>query len=71
MMAALEPHERDLFTENRKNGRMEHPDAVAFDALARLCEASVKAGPGPEPTPGSRPLAMVIVHMSKTAYERG
>ena len=41
MMAALEPYERALFAENRKNGRMEHPDAVAFDALVRLCEASV------------------------------
>ena len=28
MMAALEPFERDLFTENRTNRRPEHPDAV-------------------------------------------
>lgn len=71
MMAALEPFERDLFTENRKNGRREHPDAVAFDALVRLCEQSVRDSTGPERKTGSRPLAMVIIHMSKTAYERG
>jgi len=71
MMAALEPFERDLFTENRKNGRREHPDAVAFDALVRLCEQSVRDSTGPERKTGSRPLAMVIIHMSKAAYERG
>ena len=71
MMAALEPYERELFGENRTNGRMEHPDAVAFDALVRLCEESIKSATGPGRTTGSRPLAMVIIHMSKAAYERG
>ena len=71
MMASLEPYERELFEDNRKNGRPEHPDAVAFDALVRLCEHSVRLRTGPERTTGSRPLAMVIVHMSKSAYERG
>ncbi|MEO6467724.1 MAG: hypothetical protein ABIP21_01390, partial [Acidimicrobiia bacterium] len=71
MMAALEPFERDLFTENRTNGRRVHPDAVAFDALVRLCEQAVCESTRPERKTGSRPLAMVIVHMSKTAYERG
>ncbi len=71
MMAALEPFERECFEENRKNGRPEHPDAVAFDAMVRLCEQSVKNATGPERTSGTRPLAMVIVHMSRAAYERG
>lgn len=71
MMAALEPFERARFDENQKNRRAEHPDAVAFDALVRLCEQSVKTSTGPEQTTGSRPLAMIIIHMSKTAYERG
>ena len=71
MMAALEPFERELFAENRTNGRMEHPDAVAFDAMVRLCEQSIKSATGPERKVGSRPLATVIVHMSKAAYERG
>ena len=71
MMAALEPFERDLFTENRTNSRPEHPDTVAFDAVIRLCEQSVRDSTGPERKTGSRPLAMVIIHMSKTAYERG
>ena len=71
IMAALEPHERALFTENRTNGRAEHPDAVAFDALVRLCEQAVRTATGPEPKTGSRPLAMIIIHMTKTAYERG
>ena len=71
MTAALEPFERELFEDNRTSGRAEHPDAVAFDAMVRLCEHSVKTAIGPERTTGSRPLAMVIVHMSKAAYERG
>ncbi len=71
MMAALEPYERDLFEDNRKSDRPEHPDAVAFDAMVRLCEQSVMARTGPERSTGSRPLAMVVVHMSKAAYERG
>ncbi len=71
MMAALEPIERAIFEANRTNGRPEHPDAVAFDAIVRLCEQSVMARTGPERTTGSRPLAMVVVHMSKAAYERG
>ena len=71
MMAALEPFERECFEENRKHGRAEDADAVAFDAMVRLCESSVKASTSPERTSGSRPLAMVIVHMSRAAYERG
>ena len=71
MMASLEPFERELFTENRTNSRREHPDVVAFDAMVRLCEQSITASTTPERTTGSRPLAMVIIHMSKAAYERG
>ena len=71
MMASLEPFERELFTENRTNSRREHPDTVAFDAMVRLCEQSITASTTPERTTGSRPLAMVIIHMSKAAYERG
>lgn len=71
MMAALEPIERSLFEDNRKSGRAEHPDAIAFDAMVRLCEESVTAATGPERSTGSRPLAMVVVHMTKAAYERG
>lgn len=71
IMAAIEPYERELFQDNRKSCRPEHPDAVAFDAMVRLCEQSVMTGTGSQRTTGSRPLAMVVVHMSKDAYERG
>ena len=71
IMAALEPFERSLFEEHRASGRPEHPDATAFDALGRLCASSASATEARERTRGSRPLAMVVVHVSKAAYERG
>ena len=71
IMAALEPFERTLFEEQRAGGRPEHPDATAFDALGRLCASSTSAVGTGERTHGSRPLAMVVVHVSKAAYERG
>ncbi len=71
VMAALEPFERTLFEEHRASGRPEHPDATAFDALGRLCASSSSAADAGVPTSGSRPLAMVVVHVSKAAYERG
>ncbi len=71
IMAALEPFERTLFEEHRAAGRPEHPDATAFDALGRLCASSASAADADARTRGSRPLAMVMVHVSKAAYERG
>ncbi len=75
IMAALEPFERELFETNRTNKTLVHPEAVAFDALVQLTE-SVSGGtdgpsaPGPK-TRGSRPLGMVVVHVSHAAYRRG
>ena len=45
IMAALEPFEQQLFEANRARGRFAHPDAVAFDALARLAAGSAAANP--------------------------
>ena len=37
IMASLETLERELFERNRQAKNIEHPDAVAFDALVALC----------------------------------
>ena len=37
IMASLETFERELFERNRQAKNIEHPDAVAFDALVALC----------------------------------
>jgi hypothetical protein len=77
VMAALEPHERELFEVARQTKQIEHPEALAFDALVGLCERSTcgsepKAGDRPRARRrGNRPLAMVVLHVSHDAYERG
>jgi len=68
IMAALEAHERDLFECNRKARRVEHPEAVAFDALVRLAQTSRPSDAGHE---RRRPLATIHVHVSAAAYARG
>jgi hypothetical protein len=68
VMAALEPHERSLFETNRKARRVEHPDAVAFDAMVRLADEAPAAGRGRR---GGRALATLHVHVSAAAYARG
>ena len=40
VMAALQPHEAELFDQARSSGRREHPDALAFDALAQMADES-------------------------------
>ena len=82
IMAALQPLEKQLFEQNRAAKRIEHPDAVAFDALVTLCDRFTRgqaadAGPGNASTGattrtrGTRPLATIVVHVSHAAYERG
>ena len=73
IMAALEPYEQELFEANRAQGRLDHPDAVAFDALVQLAAGSTEADPSRPTgrTRAARALATVVVHVSKTAYERG
>ncbi|MBK5288462.1 MAG: hypothetical protein JJE46_08340 [Acidimicrobiia bacterium] len=71
IMAALEPFEQAVFEGNRASGRAEHPDAVAFDALTRLCTPNRGAAPAATRTRGARPLATVVVHVSETAFCRG
>ena len=78
-MAALEPFERELFETARRNKQIEHPDATVFDALVAMAEKSA-CGVGTDddscpartqPKRGGRALAIVVLHVSKHAYERG
>jgi hypothetical protein len=69
VMAALEPFEQALFTDNRKRRTPEHPDATAFDAMVELA-ASAKSR-GPYATRSGRPLATLHLHVSDAAYRRG
>lgn len=69
VMAALEPYEAQLFAENRRRGRHEHPDAVAFDALV-ACTANA-AERAPTATRDGRPMAMLHLFVSQEAFERG
>lgn len=78
VLAALEPFERDLFETARRNKQIEHPEATAFDALVALSEGSARGddavGAGDTARVGrrgGRPLATVVLHVSKDAYERG
>jgi hypothetical protein len=77
-MAALEPFEQELFESARATKQIEHPEATAFDALVALAEGSVRGepprtagAPAPPRRRGGRPLALVVLHVSHTAYERG
>ncbi len=69
VMAALEPFERARFADNRRSGNLDHPDAVAFDALVDLATSS--ASHGPDAARGTRPLATLHLHVSYDAFERG
>jgi hypothetical protein len=77
ILAALEPYERDLFETAQTTKQVEHPEATAFDALVALAEHSARGSATDETEPtrerkkGGRPLAMVVLHVSQTAYERG
>jgi hypothetical protein len=69
VMAALEPYEAQLFTENRKRQNHEHPDAVAFDAMV-ACTANA-AERAPNATRDGRPMAVLHLFVSHEAFERG
>ena len=85
IMAALEPLERELFEQNRKTKTIVHPDAVAFDATVAMAEHFARSRARGEnecvsdsttsaksaKTRSSRPLAMIVVHVSHAAYEWG
>ncbi len=83
VMAALEPFERELFETARRTKQIEHPEALAFDALVALAARASGGAPlaasettasettASERRRGGRPLAMVVLHASKRAYERG
>ena len=58
IMASLETFERELFERNRQAKNIEHPDAVAFDALVALCTRSTggaAADPGDDPSADGAP----------------
>ncbi len=68
VMAALEPHEAVLFEQARASGRREHPDALAFDALAQMADESAAVGVAAK---GRRSPATVVVHVDHSAFVRG
>lgn len=49
IMAAIEPLRDARFNDARREGRREHPDAYAFDALVGLCKASTDPASDPSP----------------------
>ena len=69
VMAALEPFEQAIFTDNRRRKTPEHADATAFDAMVELA-ASAKAR-GPHTSRAGRPLATLHLHVSDDGYRRG
>ena len=69
VMAALEPFEQAIFTDNRKRATPEHADATAFDAMVEL--AATARSRGPHATREGRPLATLHLHVSDDAYRRG
>ncbi|MEP6624220.1 MAG: DUF222 domain-containing protein [Acidimicrobiia bacterium] len=83
IMASLEPLERELFEDHRAGQERVHPEAIAFDAVVRMADAFTRSvgrdddspsdpqATKPARTRGSRPLAVVVVHISHAAYQRG
>jgi hypothetical protein len=74
MMVAIAPYERELFEEHRRDGRPEHPDATAFDAMFQLCTQTRRDRHHSRSRPSTHattPLTMLIVHVSHQALARG
>jgi hypothetical protein len=69
VIAALEPFEQAIFTDNRKRTTPQHADATAFDAMVELAAAARSRGP--HATREGRPLATLHLHVSDDAYRRG
>ena len=70
IMASLEPHEQALFEEHRRAHSPEHPEAIAFDALVRVCTRTENESEEPR-RKGGRPLGVCVLHVSHDAYLRG
>ncbi|HEV2906923.1 MAG TPA: DUF222 domain-containing protein, partial [Actinomycetota bacterium] len=64
VMAALEPHRRNVFEEARHAGRREQPEAYLADALVALAHAA-------DSKEASGPKAMVQVRVDHAALIRG
>jgi hypothetical protein len=69
VMAALEPFEQAIFTDNRKRKTPELAEATAFDAPVELA-ASAKSR-GPHASRAGRALNTLHLHVSDDAYRRG
>ena len=68
VMAALAPHESELFEQARSSGRREHPEALAFDALAQMADESAAVG---DRSKGNRAPSTVVAHVDHVAFTRG
>ena len=67
-MAALEPYERELFTQARASGRREEPEALAFDAAVEMADDSAAARLVERP---SRAPATLVMRVDHSAFRRG
>ena len=68
VMAALEPYEREAFSEARDAGRREEPEALAFDAAVQLADDAAAAKF--VESPGRAP-ATVTFRVDHAAFDRG
>jgi hypothetical protein len=68
VMGALDPIERELFEMARAAETRELPEALAFDALVRVADDSVRVA---QLADGRRAPATVVVRVDKSAFDRG
>ncbi len=72
VLAALAPYEKDLFDAARKAGREERSDALAFDALIALADASrVAADDEATKAAASRPATTAVIRIDHASLIRG
>lgn len=76
IMAALEPIRDALFNDARREGRREHPDAYAFDALVELCKQHTAGATPFSPvaagaTAGATPSSPAPAESSRRREPRG
>ena len=64
---ALEPYEKELFEAARASGTRERPEALMFDALVAMADASS----GAAGSPPSSPSATIMVRVDHRAFATG
>src|SRR4249919_179402 len=67
-LAALEPYEKDLFTQARKAARREEPEALAFAAVVAMADDAAAGRLAASP---SRAPATLVFRVDHSAFRRG